>query len=106
MTIGIDWIIGYRGWSVNFVVPSAILLIDLAIVILMIVNTRNWQSYILMQMLTVILSGIILVLWKIGVIQYPVVTIVAAVVSVVMFVGTLIFGDRRAKNELKRRFHM
>ena len=106
VTIGIDWIIGYRGWSVNFVVPSAILLIDLAIVILMIVNTRNWQSYILMQMLTVILSGIILVLWKIGVIQYPVVTIVAAVVSVVMFVGTLIFGDRRAKNELKRRFHM
>lgn len=106
LTIAIDFIVGYRGWSVNFVVPSAILLIDLAIVILMLVNMANWQSYILLQMMTVILSIVILIFWKVGIIKYPVVTIVAAAVSAVLFAGTIIFGDRRAKNELKRRFHM
>lgn len=106
LTIVVDWIIGYRGWSVNFVVPSAILLIDLAVIILMLVNQANWQSYILLQLLTVIFSIAALILWKAGVIIYPVVTLIAAAVSFVMFVGTLIFGDRRAKNELKRRFHV
>ena len=106
LCIGIDFILGYRGWSVSFVVPSAILLINLAVVILMIINTTNWQSYILLQLLTVLLSGVILIFWKVGIIQHPVLTIITAIVSVVMFVGMLIFGDRRAKNELKRRFHM
>lgn len=106
LTIVVDWIIGYRGWSVNFVVPSAILLIDLAVGILMLVNQTNWQSYILLELLTVIFSIVVLILWKTGIIVYPVVTFIAAAVSFVMFVGTLIFGDRRAKNELKRRFHV
>lgn len=106
LTIVLDFIVGYRGWSVNFVVPSAILLIDVTILVLMLVNTVNWQSYILFQIMTVVLSIVMLILWKVGIIRYPVVTIVAAAVSAVMFIGTLIFGDRRAKNELKRRFHV
>lgn len=106
LTVVIDWILGYRGWSVNFVVPSAILLIDLAIMILMVVNMANWQSYILLQIMTVLLSIVILILWRVGVITYPILTIITTAVSAVLFVGTLIFGDRRAKNELKRRFHV
>ena len=106
LAVGVDWIIGYRGWSVNYVAPSAVLLIDLAVVILMLVNMANWQSYILLQILTVILSGILLLLWGVGVLTQPVVVIVAAAVSAVLFAGTIIFGDRRAKNELKRRFHV
>ena len=106
LTIAIDFIIGYRGWSVNFVVPSAILLFDVAIIVLMLVNMENWQSYILLQIMTIIFSIVTLILWRVHIIQYPVVTIIAAAVSAVLFVGTLIFGDRRAKMELKRRFHM
>lgn len=106
LTVAIDLIVGYRGWSVNYVVPSAILLIDLAIIILMLVNIQYWQSYILLQLLTILLSLVALIFWWTGIIAHPAVTIVAAAVSAVLFVGTLIFGDRRAKNELKRRFHM
>lgn len=106
LTIAVDMIVGYRGWSVNFVAPSAILLLDLTIVILMLVNMENWQSYILLQILTILLGIAALILWRVGIITHPVVTIVAAAVSAAMFVGTLIFGDRRAKNELKRRFHV
>ncbi len=106
LTIAVDLIIGYRGWSVNYVVPSAILLLDLAIIVLMLVNMENWQSYILLQLLTIVLGIVTLILWRVGIITHPVVTIIAASVSAALFVGTLIFGDRRAKNELKRRFHV
>lgn len=106
LTVAIDYIVGYRGWSVNFVVPSAILLLDLAIFILMMVNKSYWQSYILMQMFTTILGIAVLILWYRGIIWHPVVSIVAASVSAALLLGTLIFGDRRAINELKRRFHM
>ena len=106
LSVAIDFIVGYRGWSVNFVLPGAILLLDLAIFILMIVNKSYWQSYILMQMFTTILGIMVLLFWHQGLIWNPVVSIVAASVSAALLLGTLIFGDRKAINELKRRFHM
>lgn len=106
LTVAIDYIMGYIGWSVNFVLPAAVLLMDLAILVLMIVNMANWQSYILLQIMTVLLSIVLMIFWWRGLIWRPVVTIVAMAVSAVLFLGTLIFGDRRARQELKRRFHV
>ena len=45
IVIAIDFLVGYRGWSVNYALPSAIILVDVGIIICMIVNRRNWQSY-------------------------------------------------------------
>lgn len=106
VTVFIDFIIGYRGWSLDFVLPSAILLMDVAIIILMLVNIENWQSYILLQILNVVFSIAILILWKTGITHFPILTFIAAGLSSVFFIGTMIFGDRKAKNELKRRFHV
>ena len=44
--IAIDFVNGYRGWSVRYVFPAAIILVDIGILVLMCVNRRNWQSYI------------------------------------------------------------
>lgn len=72
----------------------------------MIVNMSNWQSYLLLQIFTVLLSGGCVLLWRFGVITSPVLTLTALAVSLCMILGTLIFGERRAKTELKRRFHV
>lgn len=106
VTVVIDYIIGYRGWSVDYVLPSAILLFDVAIIVLMLVNQENWQSYILLQILAVLFGIGALVLWGLGIIRHPLLACIAAAVSAVVFIGTLIFGDRRAKAELKRRFRI
>jgi hypothetical protein len=106
MTICIDFVIGYRGWSLNYVLPSSILLLNLAVIVLMLINSKNWQSYILLQLLNVIFSIVVFIFWWVGVIQFPILTIAAVAVSSLFFIGTLIFGDRKAKNELKRRFHV
>ena len=67
MVIAIDFVVGYRGWSVNYALPAGILLIDAGILLLMIINRRNWQSYLMWQILMILCSVIPLVLWHLGI---------------------------------------
>ena len=52
--VAIDFLSGYRGWSVRYVFPAAIIAVDAVILVLMIVNRRNWQSYIMWQILMIL----------------------------------------------------
>jgi hypothetical protein len=70
----------------------------------MIINRRNWQSYISFQLFNIFWSVVIAVLLRLGIIRQPVLVIIAVTASVLVFAGTLIFGGRRASDELKRRF--
>lgn len=97
---------GYRGWSVNYVLPSGIILLDLIIVIFMCINRRSWQSFILLEMFTTLCSLIPLLLVLLDVITKPTVSEIAFIVSLLLFVGTIIIGDRKARVELRRRFHV
>ena len=97
---------GFTGWSLNYVLPSGILLVDVIIIILMLTNMKNWQSYIIMQIGMIAVSAIPIVLWITGIITSPLLTLIAAGVSVFIFLGALIIGDRTARGELKRRFHI
>lgn len=106
LSVWIDLVVGYHGWSVDYVMPSAILLVDVVILILMFVNSMNWQSYILFQMFMVLTSVVSIGLYLGGLVRHPLLTFLAGGFSLLIFVGTLIFGDRRAKAELQRRFHI
>ena len=101
-----DVLTGYHGWGVNFAFPTAILLWDIALIILMLfINRRNWQSYIIDQLTALVLCGIMLLLMLVGIITVPHYAIGVQVFTILMFLGTLIIGDRGAREELKRRFH-
>lgn len=102
----IDYIIGYHGWSVNFVLPGGLLLVDLFILVLMFANRRNWQSYIMLEISMIFLSAVPLLLIWLGIVTETFISGFTFAVSVLLFLGTLIIGDRRARNELKRRFHV
>lgn len=106
MLVAADFFVGYHGWSVNYVLPSGILLMDIGILIFMMVNRKNWQSYIMLELFVVICSGVMLLLYAFGVVTNPVVSVVAFNVSLILFLGTVIIGGRRARVELKRRFHI
>lgn len=102
----IDIVTGYSGWSINYVIPAIILVAYVAIVILMIVNFMNWQSYILFQLTLVIFSMILMGLHFLNIITKPVLSFVTVGITLVIFVGTIVFGDKKAKTELIRRFHI
>ena len=106
MVVAIDFVVGYRGWSVNYALPSAILLVDVGILILMCINRRNWQSYMLWQIFMILCSVVPLVLYAVGIVTAPILAVLAFAFSAALFLGTLIIGDRRARTELRRRFHV
>ena len=102
----IDLVTGYRGWSLEYVLPAGILLIDVLILACMFYfNRRNWQSYILWQICMVLCSICPLALYLAGMNANFYMTVLPMAVSVTLFLGTMILGDRRARTELKRRFH-
>lgn len=106
LLIVIDYFIGFTKWSVNYVLPTGILVIDAWIIILMIVNRKNWQSYMMMQLAMVLCSGGVFIAYWLHIMTTPVVAIVALYASILLFLGTVIIGGRRARMELKRRFHI
>ena len=106
MVVAIDFVVGYRGWSVNYALPSAILLVDAGILVLMCINRRNWQSYMMWQIFMILCSVVPLVLYAVGIVTAPILALLAFAFSTARFLGTLIIGDRRARTELRRRFHV
>lgn len=106
MLIGIDFLEGYHGWSFNYVVPSGIILMDIGIIVLMLVNHRNWQSYLMIQIIMILCSFVPILFIFLGIVTEPILSEAAMAFSVFLFLGTVIIGNRRAKVELKRRFHI
>lgn len=106
MMVLADFVIGYHGWSVNYALPGIVILLDIGISGLMLWNRRNWQSYIMWQMLMILVCVVMIFLYIFEIITVPYVMGAAILATGFMFLGTLIFGDRRAKTELYRRFHI
>lgn len=104
--VGIDYIIGFRGWSLHYALPGGILLVDGGILLCMLINRRSWQSYITAQLSAVFCSflPILLKLW--GLMEGIYMVALPLLVSAVLFLGTVLMGGRRAVTELKRRFHI
>lgn len=102
----IDFLTGFQRWSLTYAFPAALIALDLGTVVLMIVNRRNWQSYILHQLTMFLLSLVSIIFIVTGLDSKPVVAIVAIGVTFFLFAGTVILGDERARQELKRRFHI
>lgn len=105
LLIIIDVMTGYKGWSVDYAVPTTILFADIAIVFLIIVNRLNWQSYFMYQITITVFSFIPMIFWAVGLIRRPLMAIITVIISVLVLTVTVLLGDRRVKNELIRRFH-
>ncbi len=104
--LAIDVVSGFKGWSLTYVIPAACMLIDLAIVVMMLVNIRDWQSYIPFQIVIIAFSVLPFVLYGLGFVRHLTVPVIGLAVSLLVFVGTMIIGGRRAREELARRFHV
>ncbi len=102
--IGIDYFTGYNRWSLDYTLPSAVIFLNVSCLVLMLVNHRNWQSYISLQLFDIVCSVVLFILLRLEIIRQPVLVLTATALSVLIFAGTVIFGGRRATDELKRRF--
>lgn len=102
----IDVALGYTGWSVDYALPIIIMVLDVLIIVLMFINIDNWQNYIMAQVGLLVLSLVFLVLFFVGIVTRPLLTIIAVAVTAFMLGATVVFGDKKATTELSRRFRV
>lgn len=105
MAVAADFSTGYRGWSVDYVLPLGIIFIDVSVFVLMLVNRRNWQSYLIWVLFMILCSLIPAGLYLKGLEHNACFAFLPLSLSVYLFLGCMIIGGRRARLELKRRFH-
>lgn len=102
----LDYETGFNRWSLNYCFPIAIIVMTIGIIVLMIVNRRNFQSYVLILFTLVLISLLALIFYHFDIITSPYMSVVAFLMSLFVTVGVLLFGGQRVKNELYRRFHI
>ena len=102
----IDLQYGLFQWSFSYSYPIAVLLIELSLLILMLVNRRNWESYLIVQILMLPLGFLSMVFYWLGLAEEELLSEIALLFPVLVFLGTLLLGGRRALAELRRRFHI
>lgn len=102
----IDNVLGYTGWSVNFMVPALILIADIIVIFLMVISPMKRKDYFMYQITITVFSIISFILCFTPVIARMEFPIITGLVCVVTLAGSIIFGDKSFKNELRRRFHV
>lgn len=100
----IDFTFESKLWSINYVLPAAIILMDVIVLFLMIFNRRNWQSYILILGGVFVISIVPIILVFIGVITSPAMAQISFGICLVSLFAVLLLGGPRVKQELHRRF--
>ena len=102
----LDVFTGGQGWSVIYGLPSLLLVLDGVLVVCMLVNFRNWQNYLLVQLFTLLAGGVLLVLYLCGVAGNAILVWCNFGASAMIFSFCLSMGNRKAKQELKKRFYI
>lgn len=102
----IDYFTGMYGWSLQWAIPGVILFGDAIVFFLMMLNRQHWYSYTLLLLLIAICSGAIISLYFVGTISNIILPVICVGVTGIYLLGTIIFGDRELKRELKRRFRV
>jgi uncharacterized membrane protein len=106
LLFGIDYFTGMAGWSLQWAIPGVILFGDAIVFFLMMLNRQHWYSYTLLLLLIAICSIAIIGFYFSGRIANIILPVICVGVTGIYLLGTIIFGDREIKRELKRRFHV
>lgn len=106
LLVVIDSVTGFYGWSVNYVIPQIAIFANVAILVLMMIYKMDRRNYLLYQMSMALLGFIPMILLLTRVATRPLASIVSIILSSLILLGTIIFGDKTVQSELIRRFHI
>lgn len=104
--IAIDFVLGYRGWAVDFLLPAGILIMDVVLVICIFINRRCWHSYIMWLVSMQLCSIIPIVLFINNLENHWYIACMPALLTAAILLGVFIIGGKRSTDEIRRRFHI
>ena len=101
----IDISTGNHGWMLNYCLPFMIIAAQGVIVSLLIVRPMLFREFLLYEWMIGILGvlSILLMVFGMAKVRWPYITVCSY--SALLLVGTVLLADRKAKNELIKRFH-
>ena len=104
--VALDYITGHTGWAIKFAIPITLITIPVGVVVLMIINVENWQSYIMTEIVVTAVATVLLILQIFKVISSTILLLIAVLISGTILAGTILFGSRLVSDEIKRRFRV
>lgn len=102
----IDLANGPVNWSIDFAIPCIVIVANIVLALLMLINSTDWETYLIYEVAFLVFSLILVALCIFDIIKFPLFSYIALGLSITILVATFIFGSRKAKNELARRFHV
>ncbi|MDL2253243.1 DUF6320 domain-containing protein [Ruminococcaceae bacterium OttesenSCG-928-I18] len=106
IVIAADFITGYRGWSVSYVLPGVLSAGIVATGLMAIFNRTRWSQYVFYQVIVCVFGFAPLVLYLTGIAHSLVMVLVTVGLAMASLLLAVIFGDRTIKNEFIKRFHV
>ena len=101
----LDSFLGNIGWAWNYVQPGLLIAANIFILINILVRRRGWQTYLTPQLILFIVSLVAIPLILTDTVTQPLVSMIAVILSIVLFLSYVILGGSRSKEELYRKFH-
>lgn len=107
LTLAIDIVIGYSGWSVKIAIPIIIIVANFTMLVLTIVSRKKYLKYALYEIIIFIFSMLPLILTLIKIIpNNSILSIIAVSVSLIVSILILILCGNDINQEIQRRFHI
>ena len=101
----LDYLLGYQGWSLNFVFPLALMAGTSVFTLLIILRPKRFTDFASYQLLLGGIGLFLLMLVYFELISFPAVAVVAGYYALITCVGMFMFADRKLIHEIKKKFH-
>ncbi len=106
LTLLIDYILKYEGWSITFAIPIMITISNITLTVLTIASRKKYIKYAIYQLMIFVLSLIPLILMKYGVQYNNIPTIISSSVATFTLLLTLLLCGKDVIRDIVRRFHI
>ena len=106
LCIAYDWYTGWKGWSVQIVLPLTVVGMNLLYFILGFVDRKHQTDYGIYFLLTIMATVLVVILVCVGVMHNTMLVTVTTGIGVLLLIAKIIFQGKTFLSELSRRLHV
>ena len=106
LCIAYDWYTGWKGWSVQIVLPLTIVGMNLLYFILGFVDRKHQTDYGIYFLLTIMATVLVVIFVCVGVMHNTMLVTVTTGIGVLLLIAKIIFQGKTFLSELSRRLHV
>ena len=106
LCIAYDWYTGWKGWSVQIILPLTVVGMNLLYFVLGFVDRKHQTDYGIYFLLTIIATVLVVILVCVGVMHNTMLVTVTTGIGVLLLLAKIIFQGKTFLSELSRRLHV